>query len=225
MSDARVPADLLRQVARDLRPVRPLASPARRALLLVPVGLLLLLFTPLVWGWRTNLPQFASSWLGLAATWGLSGLQALAGLLIAGGALREAVPGRSLPAAAFAAAGLLALTLLVGVTLLTHALLPTVTPPGYWLQYVWECAGTEMLSALPGLALVAWLASRALPPRPALAGALYGLGAGVMTDAGMRLYCALSEPAHVLVAHGGAILAIMMFGAIVSVLIERVRRR
>ena len=43
--------------------------------------------------------------------------------------------------------------------------------------------------------------SRAFPLRPRIAGALYGLGAGLMADAGWRLFCHFSNPAHVFGAH------------------------
>jgi hypothetical protein len=91
--DRQVPASLVSAVRRDLRPVRPLAAPLRRALALLPIGLALLVGVPAVWGWRANL-----SALGPAAACGLSGLQTLAGLLIVGAALREAVPGDELSA-------------------------------------------------------------------------------------------------------------------------------
>ena len=70
-----------------------------------------------------------------------------------------------------------------------------------------------------------WLAARALPTRPALAGALYGLGAGLMADAGVRLFCWVSAPAHVLVAHGGAILCLAAAGALAATVIERMKER
>jgi hypothetical protein len=80
-------------------------------------------------------------------------------------------------------------------------------------------------SSVPILAAAAWLAARALPTRPAVAGAVYGLGAGLMADAGVRLFCWVSAPAHVLVAHGGAILFLTAAGAGAAVVVEKVKRR
>jgi hypothetical protein len=225
MSEPRVPAALLQEVARDLRPVRPLASPARRALTLAPVGLLLLVGVPAFWGWRENLPLLDASMMWGGMVWGPSGLQTLAGLLIAGAALREAVPGRALSRTAIIVTITLAIALVLGVTLLTEAVLPTVMPAGVWLRWAWECGGVAVLSALPALTAIAWLASRALPSRPALAGAMYGLGAGMMADSGMRLFCRISDPLHVLVAHGGAIAVLMLLGALISVIVERTKAR
>jgi hypothetical protein len=58
-----------------------------------------------------------------------------------------------------------------------------------------------------------------------VAGALYGLGAGIMADAGVRLFCRVSEPSHVLIAHGGAILSLVALGALAASLVERVKAR
>ena len=61
------------------------------------------------------------------------------------------------------------------------------------------------------------LAARAYPTRPALAGALIGLGAGLMADAGWRIFCHFSEPAHVLSAHLAAVVMSAVIGALVAV--------
>ena len=211
----RPPEDLLRRVAGDLRPVRPLAAPSRRVLALLPFGLLLVAAIPEFWGWRDN--------LGGAAAWGLSGLQALAGLIIVGAALREAIPGRELSPLALTVTTTLALALFAGITLLTGWLAPTTIRPGVWVRFAWECLGIAVVSAVPLLALVGWLAARALPTRPAVSGAIYGLGAGVLADAGTRLFCWVSTPSHVLVAHGGAILAMAAAGAIVASAVDAIR--
>jgi len=220
MSEQRVPADLLAAIRRDLRPVRPLAAPGRRALALLPLGLTLLVGLPVFWGWRSNFSQ-----LGMVVAWGLSGLQALAGLLVVGTALREAVPGRELSAAAVAATVGAASALFVGITLLTELVLPTLEPPGVWVRFAWECFWMAAASSLPALAAAAWLTSRAFPTRPAVAGAIYGLGAGLMADAGVRLFCWVSTPSHVLVAHGGAILALMAAGAVAATVVDRIKAR
>jgi hypothetical protein len=51
-----------------------------------------------------------------------------------------------------------------------------------------------------------------------IAGALLGLGAGLIADAGWRIFCHFSEPAHVLSAH---LAAIVMSTAIGSLLTAR----
>jgi hypothetical protein len=223
MSDPRIPVVLRERVEQDLSPVRPLASPERRTLVLVPLGVLLLVGVPLAWGWRENFGLLVSSRWGPAMAWGLSAVQTLTGLLVVSAGLREAVPGRTLPASRIAAIIGLAIVVVTGVTWMTDLVAPAVSPPGTWARFAWECTGTAVVSALPGLAIVAWLASRALPPRPAVAGAIYGLGAGLLADSGVRLFCWVSEPSHVLVSHGGAILIMMALGVIASVTVERIR--
>jgi hypothetical protein len=215
-----VPPELLAAVEREMRPVRPLASPARRALALLPLGIALLIAIPAFWGVRSN---FAA--LGPAVAWGLSGLQALAGLVVVGAALREAVPGRELSGAAVAATVGAALALFAGLTFATEAVAPAAVPPGVWGRFAWECFWMAAASSVPALAAAAWLVARALPTRPAVAGALYGLGAGVMADAGVRLFCWVSSPAHVLVAHGGSILLLAIAGAVAATLVERIKGR
>jgi len=220
MIEKRVPAELLSAVRRDLKPVRPLAPPSRRALALLPVALALLAGLPAFWGLRNN---FAALGPGLA--WGLSALQALAGLLIAGLALREAVPGRELSATAVGMTAVSGVALFVALTLVTEYEVPLPVPPGVWVRYAWECFGMAAVGSVPALAVVAWLASRALPTRPAVAGAVYGLGAGLMADAGVRLFCWVSAPTHVLVAHGGAILFLAAAGAGAATVVERIKGR
>ncbi len=219
MSEERPSAALLQSVARDLRPVRPLPAPWWRALGLLPLGLLLLVGAPMVWGWRSNL-----SALGPGAAWGLSGLEALAGLLIVGAALREAVPGREFSSLAVGATAAAAAVVFVGITFFTAGVAPVLVPAGVWWRWAWECLGMAGVLSVPALAATAWLASRALPNRPAIAGALYGLGAGLMADAGVRLFCWVSTPSHVLVSHGLAVGALVLLGAAAATVIERLKR-
>jgi len=78
------------------------------------------------------------------------------------------------------------------------------------------CFRTSAVAALPALIASAILSARAFPLRPVVAGALYGLGCGLIADAGLRLWCEFSAPSHVLSAHVGAIVLCMLLGAFVS---------
>jgi hypothetical protein len=220
VADAAVPAELLARVRDDLRPVRPLAGPALRTLVLVPVGLVLIFGMPALWGLRKN---FAA--LGSGAAWGLSAIQALAGLLIVGLALREAVPGRELRASTVAAMLGAGAALFFALTFLSERLAPTVIPAGIGPRFAWECFWMATSWSVPALAVAAWLVARALPNRPALAGTICGLGAGLMADSGVRLFCWVSNPLHVLIAHGGAILFLMIAGAATATAVERIKSR
>lgn len=212
------PAGLLSRIGDDLRPIEPLAPPWRRLLFYLPVGLALIAAMPWVWGLRAN-----AGHLGFFATWGLSALQTLVGLLIVGVALFEAVPGRELSPRALAVTGLAAVALFAGLTFTTQYLEPNQMRPGVALRFAWECFWMATVWSVPALAAAAWLAYRALPTRPAVAGAICGLGSGLIADAGVRLFCWVSEPAHVLFAHGGAIVFLVGLGAGAAVLLDRWR--
>lgn len=69
-------------IAADLAPVRPLSSPWRRVMVLLPFALLLLLAAPVVFEFRDLSP------LGWLWSWGASIAQTAAGLAIAALALR-----------------------------------------------------------------------------------------------------------------------------------------
>ena len=192
-----VPAALRAAISRDLRAVTPLRRPAWRALPLWPIGILLLTAAVFIFGLRRDAPR-----LGWTLTWIASTLQMLFGLALATLALRESVPGTTLSRRAI---GLAFGTAAIGVTTVTW--LTWRTSPTYVLQpayafYVWRvCVAGTVVSALPALAVSGWLVARAFPLRPRLAGALYGVGAGLMADAGWRLFCHFSAPGHVFGAH------------------------
>ena len=219
MADPRMPPELLRRVRDDIAPVRPLASPGRRLLAMLPLAIALLLLPPVYWGWRSNF-----SGMDAMLSWGLSSLESGAGLLLLWLAFRESIPGSRSAAGWIRVAMAVAAALFVAITFATNLEVPTTTPDGAWLRYARECIGMALLFALPSVALVALLIARALPERPMLVGAAYGFGIGLMTDAGVRLFCWVSEPSHVLVAHGGAMLLSTCGGALVAILVENGRR-
>lgn len=213
-----VPTRVANEIERDWRAVKPLASPGMRALRLLPLGVVLLVATPLYWGWRSNLGQLPP-WI----SWGLSGVEVLAGAAVLLAAFCEAVPGRELSRRSLALLLSASAVLFVAVTLVTYIALPNVPPRGSEVRYAWECVGMAALFSVPALVAPAWLVARALPGRPALNGALCGLGVGLMEDSGVRLFCWVTEPAHVLLSHGTAIVLLMMLGAATATLVEEVR--
>lgn len=221
MIEANALASLVNRVRVDIAPVRPLASPSRRLLALVPLVLILFFGPPLYHHWRENLAQ-----LPVWASWGLSVLESLGGIALLGFALRQAVPGMAVRrrwVLLALAAGLLIFTC---VSLTTATVLPTpLRGPGSWARLAWECVAMELPFAIPELTISGWLVARALPTHPALTGAAYGLAVGLMTDAGMRLYCWIDQPLHVFCGHGGTILLGMIGSAVMAALIERVKYR
>ena len=205
------PKDLRDRIKADLRPTRPLRPPFVRALVLIPLAVAIVLSVPGLRFFRSDMAV-----IGYVRAWGFSFGQALAGLVIVGVALRESIPGRGLSrgaAIATIATGLAIPFALLGVTASAFDVGPE---PGRALEEGIGCFRVSAISAIPALVAAAFLAARALPFRPALAGALYGLGCGLIADAGLRLFCEYTVPSHVLFGHGGAIVGAMVLGSIVA---------
>ncbi len=203
--DNPVPARLWHAVSADLRPVRALPSTAARALMVAPLGLALLVAAPMVFSWREDLARVGWAW-----SWGASLAQVAAGLALVALALREAVPGRAVSRTATGAAVAAASLLVVVVTLLTAAV--THIGPLQARRVGAICFLGSLGSAVPAVLVAGMLARRAFPLRPRIVGALYGLGAGLMADAGWRLFCEFSVPSHVFPFHLGAIAGSTVLG-------------
>lgn len=215
MNESNIPAALYDVVRRDLRPVRSLVSPERRALALLPVGIALLVGLPEFWSWKTHV--VLAPW----SSWGTSVVEMLLSLVILAAGFREAVPGRELHNRALTVLLCVSAATFIAVNATMHS--PIGISPVRWLHWLRECVVTAVTFSIPALIAPAWLVSRALPNRPAVAGALCGLGVGLMADAGLRLFCWDGDYAHVLVAHGGAILILVALGALSATLIERIK--
>lgn len=221
MSEGRsLPPALERAIAQDPPRARRLASPWQRLLWLGPLALFLVWWVPAHFGLRHDAVRLGP-WLAR----GGSSLQLLGGLALLAAALVEAIPGRQLPRRRLLALTLGALALFVGLTLATDLATGTAVPAGREARYVEVCLGRPPLFAAPLVALALLLAFRAFPVRPALAGALAGFGSGLVVDAGWRLFCEVSDPRHVLLVHGGAILITGLVGAILATLLARLSHR
>ena len=219
MAERRIPSPLLLCAVRgSLRPVRPYLPPSLRALALLPVGVVLLVGIPAFWGPRPNLAL-----LDDFAAWGLSALQMLLGLTLVGVALREAVPGQELSRRTLAALVLLGVLLFLALTLTSEWLAPVALRRRVWVVEAIGCFRMAATWGVPALAIAAWPTVRASPTHPLVASAMCGLGTGLMTDAGMRLFCGVSTVSHVLVGHGAAILLLGALGALVGVVADRLR--
>jgi hypothetical protein len=210
------PNDLRDKIRGDLRPTRPLRPPYLRALVLIPLAVAIVLSVPGLRFFRSDMQA-----IGILKAWGFSFGQALAGLVIIGVALRESIPGRGLSRGAIAATIAIGLAIPFALLAVTASAFNIGPEAGQGFEEGVGCFRVSAISAIPALIAAAFLAARALPTRPALAGALYGLGCGLIADAGLRLFCEYTVPTHVLFGHGGAILGAMAFGAVVAKLISR----
>ena len=206
-----IPARLRARLAADYQPVSSLRSPWTRALAILPLAMVALLAAPIAFDVRADAPQLG--WLGV---WGLSIAQSLIGLLVVGAALREAIPGRDWSRTAIVLWLAIPIAAVLAVTLVSWETSPVLLRGGWWLV-AGVCFAGSAATALPVVALASILAARAYPTRPVVAGALLGLGAGLIADAGWRIFCHFSEPSHVLSAHLAAVIVSTMLGALVAV--------
>lgn len=212
---SQIPEVLRTRLLADYQAVAPLPSPLARTLWLLPLAFLTLLAAPLVFNLRADADRIG--WLGV---WGASSVQTMIGLALVAAALREAVPGRGWSRAATATWILVPLAVVSLVTWNSWEASQVVLRRGWWIVGL-ACFGGSLASGLPVVAAASVLAARAYPTRPALAGALLGLGAGMMADAGWRLFCHFTEPSHVLSAHLGGILVCMLLGSVAAVQLAR----
>jgi len=205
----RLPERLRRAIEDDLEPVRPLPPPLVRALPVALWGVASLVVLPALLGVRGDARA-----LGFALSWGVSLVEVAVGLGLVWLALREAVPGLGVAAAGRVAAVAAAVAVLIGSAVLTWAgSAPTAAPAGP-VTHGAECFSMETLFGVPALALTLWLAVRAFPVRPVWAGVLGGTGAGVLADAVQHVLCGIPDLRHVLIWHGGAVVALALIGGV-----------
>ena len=205
------PAELRARLAEDYHPVRALRSPWTRALAIVPLAIVALTGAQFAFNVRADAPSLG--WLGV---WGLSIAQSVMGIIVVGAALRESIPGRDWSRGAIALWLSMPIAVVVGVTLVSWASSPVLLRSEWWLV-AGVCFAGSAATAMPVVAFAGILAARAYPTRPAIAGSLLGLGAGLMADAGWRIFCHFSEPSHVLSAHLAAVIMSTIVGSLAAV--------
>ena len=217
------PEALMRAIAQDLRPVKPSPQPLQLALRMVPLALLVSSLILLAIG-----PRYDSRILGPLLTWGASAAQFVLAIVLVWIAAHESTPAGRLPRQMVCLAAAAGSLLVVFVTLLTFSTSPATEP----LLRV-PSRVNEMLrdspwimgfacgigSTLAGGILVLFFGGvfrNSLAIRPTVAGALYGAGAGLAINAGWRIACPFSTPWHALGAHGAAIIATVILGALIG---------
>ena len=208
----------LPEILADLRPVRPLARPWKRGLVIALVAAASAAFVTMVYGVRHDAGQ-VGPWL----LWGMSAAQGVMGLVLVVAALRSAVPGRGLPFGATLGLVAAAIALPVALTMATWATHASVAPDRLASFFGRFCLTRSALIGLPGLAVTLWLAFRAYPTRPVLTGALSGLGVGLLTDGSWRTFCEVSDPHHVLTSHMAAVLVLTLVGMVAAAVIDAAR--
>ena len=212
-----MPEALRRALDADHRAVRPLRPAWVRAIWVAIWAALAMAVLPLGMGMRADVVS-----LGFALSWGGAVLECITGLGLVVLALREAVPGSGVTrpvGSAALAAGAAVLILLAVLSWLRRGV-----PVGSFPPEGAHCFPMESTLALPALALTMVLVGRAYAVRPRWAGVLGGAGAGVVTDGIWHLVCPYAQLSHVLVWHGGAVLALATLGWLLGAAIEAGRR-
>jgi hypothetical protein len=211
-----LPDGLRRAVESDHTRVRPLASPGRRALGLALWVAAAVLAVLLLLGLRPD--AAALGWLGMG---GAVLVEAAAGLVLVALALAASVPARGVPrAGALALLGASALAL-GAKAWLVRAASPGMSVPNPWLSMGPACFLLTALIGLTGLAIVAALIRRTAPLTASFAGLLGGAGCGLLAEGAYQLHCGISDLRHVLVWHGGAIVALALVGLLLGLSWER----
>jgi hypothetical protein len=216
------PEALMRAIGQDLKPVRPSPQPLHLALRMVPLALLVSSVILLAIGPRQDL-----SVLGPLLTWGASASQFLLAIALVWIAAHESIPAGRLPRQMVYSAAVAAFLVVVSVTLLTFSTspVPAPLPVPPWVNETLRVSpwitglACGIGSTLAGGILVlffSWVFRNSLATRPAVAGALYGAGAGLAINAGWRMACPFSTPWHALGAHGAAIIATAFLGALIG---------
>ena len=209
------PSDDLRAALGQMDRARPLRSPTMRAAWLGPVGLGLVATVLALWGLRAD-----HSAIGPWRLWAASLVQIALAVAIARAALAESIPGRLPSLGTFVVLAGLAVACVVALTDSTFAASRTFVPAPWASRFFWICFTRPIVLGLPVLVLLALMLRRGLLSRPLLAGALAGLAAGLISDSAWRLYCHVSDPAHVLAAHTGAVVALAAVGMLSGYLVR-----
>jgi hypothetical protein len=217
------PEALMRAIAQDLKPVRPSPQPLRLALRMVPLALLVSSLILLAIG-----PRHDAGILGPLLTWGASAVQFVLAIALVWIAAHESIPVGRLPRQVVYSAAVAASLVVVFISLITFSTSPASEPVLRVPPIVNELLRVKpwlmgfacgIGSTLAGGILVlffSWVFRNSLATRPTQAGALYGAGAGLAINAGWRIACPVSTPWHALGAHGAAIIATVILGALIG---------
>ena len=212
------PEALMRVIAQDLRPVKPSPRPLRLALETAPIALLVSFLVLLAVGIRGD-----SGILGPLLTWGASAAQFTLAIVLVWVAAHESTPAGRLPKGTVYSAAVAALLVVVAITLSTFSISPVGStlrvagalrvPP--WIMDLVCGIGSTVAGGILVL-LFSWIFRNSLATRPVVAGALYGAGAGLAINAGWRIACPYPSLRHSLGAHGAAIVATVLLGALIG---------
>lgn len=219
---SKPPEALVRAIARDLRPVRPAPQPLFLALRMVPLALLVASLIPLAVGPRHDL-----SILGPLLSWGASAAQFALAIALVWIAAHESIPAGRLPRHTVYSTAVAGCLVVIFVTFLTYSISPASQPliAVPWIHQELRVSPwivgfvCGIGSTIAGGILILFFSRvfrNSLVTRPIVAGALYGAGAGLAINAGWRIACPVSNLWHSLGAHGLAVAATVLLGALIG---------
>jgi hypothetical protein len=214
------PEALVRAIAADLKAVKPSPLPLRLGLWTAPLVLLISSLILMGLGVRRD-----SVMLGPWLTWGASAAQFALAIALVWVAAHESTPAGRLPRIVVYSVAIVAALVVLVVTLATSWMsapiqMRRLSP---WVAALFCGTGGLIVGTILVLLCVG-IFRKSLAARPTFAGALYGAGAGVAVNAGWRMGCPVSTLGHALGAHGGAIIAIALMGALIGRLLGAHRR-
>ena len=220
---SKPPEALMRLIAQDLKPVRPSPQPLHLALRMVPLALLVSSVILPAMGIRHDLEI-----VGPLLAWGASAAQFVLAVALVWIAAHESTPAGKLPRQMVYSAVVAASLVVVSITLLTFSRSPASEPvlrvPPIvnellrvkpWLMGFACGIGSTLAGGILVL-LFSRIFRNSLATRRTVTGALYGAGAGLAINAGWRIACPISTPWHALGAHGAAIIATVILGALIG---------
>ena len=228
----KIPEALMRAVAWDVRPVRPSPRPLELALQMTPLALLFSSLILLAIGTRYDAAR-----LGPLLTWGASAAQLVLAVALVWMAARESVPAGRLPRQMVYSILISASLMVVFISIVTFSTSPGSEPilrvparvnellrVSPWIMGFACGIGSTIAGGILVL-LFSWRFRDSIATRPTIAGALYGAGAGLAINAGWRIACPVSTLWHTLGAHGAAIVATVILGALIGRFLGKRRLR
>ena len=190
----RVFDDVRGEILDDIRPVKPLSSPWRRALVFLPwlVVCLLLISTRM----RPDYGEVSKFLL-----WGGSVLFWASAFFLLVACMREAIPGSTISWKYLATGIAAALVVQVLIAAALHERSPYPSPEqGIW-RTIMACTGAISLLGAPLLTAGCILAVRGYLVRPTFAGVLLAVVAVVAAESVWRLHCPYTSPEHLILTH------------------------
>ncbi|MBL6076708.1 DUF1109 domain-containing protein [Belnapia sp. T18] len=202
--------ELIGELAAGLQPVRRMASPWRQAALWLGLAAAAVGTAVLMNGLRHDLhqrmlmPQEVGQWLA----------SVLAGVLAAVAAAMLARPDRSWRWALLPVPALLAWFASLGWGCLSD--LARLGPMAGQMRASWPCLRFILAMGLPLAAAQFWLLRHAGPVRPLPVLLVGGLASAALCSAGLSLFHHLDAAVMVLLWHGGAMLMLVLAGALLG---------